>query len=65
QAGIDKLPAADRDKLKPQVADISAVLREIIKAKDDKFVIYPTTEYFRLVQETQAKQGKGTPPAKP
>ena len=65
QAGIAKLPAADRDKLKPQVADISAVLREIIKAKDDNFVIYPTTEYFRLVQETQAKQGKGTPPAKP
>jgi hypothetical protein len=60
QASIGRLPAADRDKLKPQVADISAVLREIIKSPDDNFVIYPTAEYFRLVQENQAKSPGGS-----
>ena len=65
QAAIDSLPVADRGKLKPQVADISAVLREIINAKDDNFVIYPTSEYFRLVQETQSQSrpAAGTAPA--
>ena len=58
QAALAKLPAAERDKLKPQVADLSAVLREIIKASSDTYVIYPTPEYFRLVQETKAKSGK-------
>ena len=57
QNSLAKLPAADRDKLKPQVADLTAVLREIIKAPQDSYVIFPTPEYFRLVQETQAKQG--------
>lgn len=67
ETSLAKLPAADRSKVKPQVADISAVLREIIKSKDDNFVIYPTAEYFRLVQEGQVKQGKGSggAPAKP
>lgn len=58
QAALGKLPAAERDKLKPQVADLTAVLREIIKASSDTYVIYPTPEYFRLVQETKAKSGK-------
>lgn len=57
QNSLAKLPAADRDKLKPQVADLTAVLREIIKAPQDSYVIFPTPEYFRLVQENQAKQG--------
>ena len=57
QNSLAKLPATDRDKLKPQVADLTAVLREIIKAPQDSYVIFPTPEYFRLVQETQAKQG--------
>ncbi|MEN9542177.1 MAG: hypothetical protein RLZZ459_2268 [Cyanobacteriota bacterium] len=62
ETAIATLPAADRGKLKPQVADISAVLREIINVKDDNFVIYPTSEYFRLVQDTQnqAKPTAGT-----
>ena len=59
QKGLAKVP--NRDQLKPQVADLSAVLREIIKAKDDSYVIFPTPDYFRLVQENQ---GKGTPAAK-
>ena len=58
QNSLAKLQPADRDKLKPQVADLTAVLREIIKAKDDNYIIFPTPEYFRLVQENQAKAGK-------
>ena len=64
QNSLAKLPAADRGKLKPQVADLTAVLREIIKAPQDSFVIFPTPEYFRLVQENQNRQGKPTPGAK-
>jgi hypothetical protein len=62
QNSLAKLPAADRDKLKPQVADLTAVLREIIKAPEDSYVIFPTPEYFRLVQDNQAKSG-GKPAA--
>jgi len=57
QNSLAKLPAADREKLKPQVADLTAVLREIIKSPQDSYVIFPTPEYFRLVQDNQAKQG--------
>ena len=53
QNSLAKVP--ERDKLKPQVADLTAVLREIIKAPQDTYVIFPTPEYFRLVQENQAK----------
>lgn len=63
QNSLAKMPAADREKLKPQVADLTAVLREIIKAPQDSYVIFPTPEYFRLVQENQASQGKGAKPA--
>ena len=52
---LGKLPPAERQKLKPQVADLTAVLREIINAKTDSFTIYPTPEYFRLVQENESK----------
>jgi hypothetical protein len=52
---LAKLPAPEREKLKPQVADLTAVLREIINAPNDSFTIFPTPEYFRLVQENQAK----------
>jgi hypothetical protein len=61
QNSLTKLPAGDRDKLKPQVADLTAVLREIIKAKDDNYIIFPTPEYFRLVQETQKNGASGKP----
>ena len=54
---LAKLPAGDRDKLKPQVADLTAVLREIIKAKDDSYIFFPTPEYFRLVQQNQNQSG--------
>lgn len=60
QEALAKLP--EKDKLKPQVADLTAVLREIIKAPQDSYVIFPTREYFRLVQENQ---GKGGPAATP
>jgi hypothetical protein len=52
---LGQLPQADRQKLKPQVADLTAVLREIINAPKDSFTIFPTPEYFRLVKENQAK----------
>ena len=55
QNALDKLPAEERNKLQPQVADLTAVLREIINAPKDSFVIFPTPEYFRLVKENQAK----------
>ncbi len=42
-------------KLDPQAADLTAVLREIIKAKDDVFIFFPTPDYFKLVQEQQQK----------
>lgn len=58
---LAQLPAAERQKLKPQVADLTAVLREIIKAPEDSFTIFPTPEYFRLVKENQSK---GKPAAK-
>ena len=57
QNSLAKLPAGDRDKLKPQVADLTAVLREIIKAKDDSYIFFPTPEYFRLVQQNQNQSG--------
>ncbi len=52
---LGQLPPVEREKLKPQVADLTAVLREIINAPNDSFTIYPTPEYFRLVKEEQAK----------
>ena len=55
QNALGKLPVAEREKLKPQVADLTAVLREIINAPKDSFTIFPTPEYFRLVKENQAK----------
>ena len=47
-------------KLEPQAADLTAALREIIKAKDDVFVFFPTPDYFRLVQEQQKQQAGGS-----
>ena len=55
QNALGKLPVAEREKLKPQVADLTAVLREIINAPKDSFTIFPTPEYFRLVKDNQAK----------
>jgi hypothetical protein len=44
-------------KITPQVADITAVLREIIKTPKDSFIFQPTREYFRLVQEQERRRG--------
>jgi hypothetical protein len=57
---LAKLSPAERQKLKPQVADLTAVLREIIKAPDDAFTIFPTPEYFRLVKENEGKNKPGS-----
>ncbi|MFM2080713.1 MAG: hypothetical protein RLZZ124_393 [Cyanobacteriota bacterium] len=65
QTSLAKVPAADRPKLKPQVADLTAVLREIIKSPQDSYVIFPTPDYFRLVQEAQAKTSRPAAPAQP
>ena len=61
QRALSQVPEAERPKLKPQVADLTVVLQEIIKSPKDNFVIFPTPEYFRLVKESQAK----APTAKP
>jgi len=52
---LAKLPPAERQKLKPQVADLTAVLREMIKSPEDVFTIYPTPEYFRLVEQNKSQ----------
>ena len=64
QRALSQVPEAERPKLKPQVADLSVVLQEIIKTPKDNFVIFPTPEYFRLVKEGQA-QAQPTGPLKP
>lgn len=56
---------SDAKKLEPQAADLTAALREIIKAKDDVFVFFPTPDYFTLVQEQQKQQQQGGAGAKP
>jgi len=64
QRALSQVPEAERPKLKPQVADLSVVLQEIIKTPKDSFVIFPTPDYFRLVKESQAK-AQPAAPAKP
>jgi hypothetical protein len=58
QKALARLP--NRASLQPQVADITAALREIVAAKQDIFLFYPTAEYFKLVQEQQ--KGRAAPP---
>ena len=53
QAAIAKVPPTKRASLKPQVADLSAVLRQIIQSPQDRYVIFPTADYFQLVQKQQ------------
>ncbi|MEB3352436.1 MAG: Tic22 family protein [Cyanobacteriota bacterium] len=54
-------------QLAPQAADISFAIQQIMQTKQDSFVFYPPPDYFRLVQEEQARQkgGAATPPAPP
>ncbi len=47
----------NRAELKVQTADLTAVLREIMKVKEDSYVFFPTAEYFKLVEEQQRKGG--------
>ncbi|MFY8149575.1 MAG: hypothetical protein ACOVNL_10225 [Prochlorococcaceae cyanobacterium] len=51
----------NKAELKVQTADLTAVLREIIKAKEDSYVFFPTAEYFRLVEEQKRKAGGNRP----
>ena len=53
QAAIAKVPPTKRASLKPQVADFSAVQRQIIQSPPDRYVIFPTEDYFQLVQQQQ------------
>ena len=48
---LKRLPEEERRILKPRAADLTAVLKEITKAEEDSFVIFPTREYFRLTEE--------------
>ncbi len=63
ESALAKVP--DRQKLNPQAADLSAVLREIIKQKDDLYVFFPTPDYFKLVQEQGGGSGAAPKPAAP
>ena len=63
QKALSNVP--DSKKLEPQAADLTAAMREIIKAKDDMFVFFPTPDYFQLVQEQENAKGGGKPSAPP
>jgi len=63
QAAIAKVPPSKRASLKPQVADLSAVLRQIIQSPQDRYVIFPTEDYFQLVQQ-QHNQNQQRPAPK-
>jgi len=62
ERALSQVPEAERPKLKPQAADLSVVLQEIVKTPKDSFVIFPTPDYFRLVKEGQAQAQPGGPP---
>ncbi len=62
EKALSTLP--DRSKLEVQAADLSAVMEQIIKQKEDRFAFFPTPEYFRLVQQ-QAGKGKPSGPGQP
>jgi hypothetical protein len=69
-ASLQKAMASipDRSKLTIQAADLSAVMDQIVKQKNDLYAFYPTTEYFRLVQERSKPSGTrptATPPPRP
>jgi len=55
QAALAQVPADQRSRFKPQVADLWVVMQVIVNSPKDEFVIFPTPEYFRLVKESQAK----------
>ena len=66
QAAIAKVPPAKRAGLEPQVADLSAVLRQIIQSPQDRYVIFPTADYFLLVQKQRLQnQQRPDPKAQP
>lgn len=66
QAAIAKVPPTKRVSLKPQVADLSAVLRQIIQSPQDRYVIFPTADYFQLVQKQQQQnQQRPAPKVQP
>ena len=65
QAAIANVPPAKRVSLKPQVADLSAVLRQIIQSPQDRYVIFPTADYFPLVQQQQHNQPRPGARAQP
>jgi len=54
QKALSGLPPEERSKLRLKVADISSVIEEITKTREDSFVIFPTREYFRLVKKDSA-----------
>jgi hypothetical protein len=51
--------------LKPQVADLTAVLREIVRVEKDNYIFYPTQEYFRLQQLQKTAAGGAAAPGSP
>lgn len=66
QAAIAKVPPNKRASLKPQVADLAAVLRQIIQSPQDRYGIFPTADYFRLVEKQRLQnQQRPDPKAQP
>ena len=65
QAAIAKLPSAKQASLKPQVAELSAVLRQIIQSPQDRYVIFPTADYFQLIQQRRQNPQRQTLQAQP
>ena len=63
QAALARFPG--RDALKPQVADLTAVLREIVRVEKDNYIFYPTQEYFRLQQLQKTAAGGAAAPGSP
>lgn len=62
EQALSRIP--DRNKLQPQVADITAVLAEIIKQPKDNYAFFPTPEYFRLMEQQSGQRGTPAAPAR-
>jgi hypothetical protein len=64
QEALASLP--NRSTLAPQVADLTAVVHVMLQSAEDRWIFYPTREYFRLVKEQQAEgRGSGAPQRQP
>jgi hypothetical protein len=61
---LARLPKGSSGAPQPQVADLTAVLREIVSAKTDGFLFHPTRETL-LLQKGQRRASTPVPPPPP